>query len=101
MAEVAPEELAEHVGRLLGVKPIFVRVDHVKERFNEQAVWEGTVSVFSVDHPEADTCYAWSSSIEGSDRRRFYAVLGKPPINSAADAVRASIVADYKAGEGK
>lgn len=52
-----------------------------------------------VGHPAASVAYAWSSPIEGSDRRRFYAVvLGVPPINSAADAVRAAIVADRKAG---
>ena len=47
-------------------------------------------------HPTASVCYAWSSPIEGSDRRSFYAVLGVPPINSAVDAVRAVIVADEK-----
>jgi len=66
----------------------------INEQFGNQPVWQGVVHVFDVDHPEADTCYAWSSPVEGSDNRRFYAVLGKPPINSAADAVRASIVAD-------
>jgi hypothetical protein len=39
--------------------------------------------------------YAWSS-IEGSDKHRFYAVLHVPPISSPADAVRAAIVADYR-----
>jgi len=43
-------------------------------------------------------CYTWSSPIEGSTRRGFYAVLSVPPINTAADAVRAAIVADRKAG---
>lgn len=96
MAEVAPEELAEHVKRLLGVTPKFVGLERVNEQFGEQTAWEGTVSVFSIDHPEADTCYAWSSPIEGSERRKFYAVLKVPPVDSPEAAVRAAIVSDYR-----
>jgi hypothetical protein len=53
--------------------------------------------------PTATRAYAWSSPIAGSDKRRFYAVLHVPPVNSAADAMRAAIVADYrnKAGNGR
>ena len=47
-------------------------------------------------HPKATRAYAWSSPIEGSDRRRFYAVLHVPPITSAQDAVRAAIVAEHR-----
>jgi len=43
-----------------------------------------------------DTLRAWSSSIEGSDKRRFFAVLHQPPITSAVDAVRAAIVAEQQ-----
>ena len=49
------------------------------------------------DHPTAARAYAWSSPIEGSTMRRFYAALHVPPIESAADAVRAAIVAEHKA----
>ena len=38
--------------------------------------------------------YDWSSPIEGSDKRRFFAVLHVPPITSPVDAVRAAIVAE-------
>jgi hypothetical protein len=41
----------------------------------------------------------WTAPIAGSNKHRFYTVLGKPPINSAAAAVRAAIVAEHKAGE--
>ncbi|HUO82196.1 MAG TPA: hypothetical protein VM616_04990 [Gammaproteobacteria bacterium] len=73
---------------------------YVKEMMGDKTVWEGMVEAYSIEHQDADVCYAWLSPIEGTDRQRAYAVLGKPPINSAADAVRASIVADYKAREG-
>jgi hypothetical protein len=69
----------------------------VSESFNGKLVWEGVVHVFDLkDHPNATRAYAWSSPIEGSNRRRFFAVLHVPPINSPQDAVRAAIVAEHK-----
>ena len=69
----------------------------ISEVFSEQPVWEGVVHVFDLEgHPTATRAYAWSSPIEGSTKRRFYAVLHVPPISSAAKAVRAAIVADYR-----
>jgi hypothetical protein len=70
----------------------------VCEEYRGRPVWQGDVHIFELSgHPLAAVCYAWSSPIEGSSRRRFYAVLGVPPIHSAADAVRTAIVADQKA----
>jgi hypothetical protein len=41
------------------------------------------VPVFKVNgHPKAHKAYAWSSPIEGSDKRRFFAVLHLPPVTS-------------------
>ncbi|MGC1780562.1 MAG: hypothetical protein WBB34_21715 [Xanthobacteraceae bacterium] len=58
-------------------------------------VWEGVVHVFTVHgHPKARKAYAWSSPIEGSDKRRFFAVLHEGPVKSPVDAVRAAIVAE-------
>ena len=68
----------------------------VREEFRDQIAWEGMVEVFDVDHPDTDTCYAWSFPVEDSDRRKFYAVLKIPPIDSPERAVRASIVKDYR-----
>jgi len=71
----------------------------VIEKFQGQTAWRGTVHVFALaGHPEADTCYAWSSVVEGSDKRRYYAVLKIPPVVSPETAVRAAIVADHKVG---
>ena len=70
----------------------------VREEFESKVVWNGVVHVFDVKgHPDASTAYAWSSPVEGSDRRLFYAVLGIPPVSSPADAVWAAIVRDAKA----
>ncbi len=60
---------------------------------------EGIVHVFDlIGHPKATSAYAWSSPIEGSDKRRFFAVLHVPPVTSPAEAVRAAIVAEKKQG---
>src|SRR3954451_15662935 len=97
--EVPPEELQRVVERLHEARAYLREVTYVVESFRGQTVWEGAVHVFDLEgHPLATVCYAWTSPVGEGDRRRFYAVLGAPPINSAADAVRASIVADRKAG---
>lgn len=38
-------------------------------------------------------------AIEGSDKRRFFAVLHMGAVNSPADAVRAAIVAEHRSGK--
>lgn len=73
----------------------------VRETFQGQPVWEGTVYVFDLEgHPTATRAYAWSSTIDGSDKRRYYAVLGIGAIKTPLDAVRAAIVAEHRRGEG-
>src|SRR3979409_1992959 len=69
----------------------------VRETFEGKPVWEGVVHVFDLSgHPTATRAYAWSSPIEGSTKRRFFAVLHQPPIDSPQAAVRAAIVAEHK-----
>ena len=97
MTEVDVGQLRDAVERMHGCPAQLVEAVAVSEAFEGRPVWQGVVHVFDLQgHRSADRCYAWPSSVEGSDRRRFYAVLGVPPINSAADAVRAAIVADRK-----
>ena len=70
----------------------------VREAFEGKPVWEGIVHVFDLaGHPKATRAYAWSSPIEGSTKRRFFAVLHMGGIKSPADAVRAAIVAERRA----
>lgn len=69
----------------------------VRECHGNATVWEGVVHVFDLTgHPKANRAYAWSSPIEGSDKRRFFAVLHEGPVKSPADAVRAAIVAESR-----
>ncbi|MGO8953043.1 MAG: hypothetical protein ACLPWS_07820 [Rhodomicrobium sp.] len=93
--EVSKEELQRHVERMHGGKARFIQSVPVHEEIDGKTVWDGIVNIFDLTgHSVATRAYAWSSAIEGSERRRFYAVLGVPPINSARDAVRAAIVAE-------
>ena len=57
----------------------------VKETHNGQTVWEGVVHVFDLEgHAKAKRAYDWSSSIEESDKRRFFAVLHMGSIKVAS-----------------
>ena len=69
----------------------------VKETHKGAVVWEGVVHVFDLTgHPKAARAYAWSSPIEGSGKRRFFAVLHQGPVKSPADAVRAAILTEHR-----
>ena len=72
----------------------------IAETFKGYPVWEGTVHVFDLEgHPTAKRAYAWSSPIEGSEKRRFFTVTRHvPPVTSPVEAVRAAIVAERKNG---
>jgi hypothetical protein len=93
-------ELKIAVERLHNCSASFLKDVVVIEKFGDKTSWSGTVSVFDLKgHPLATKAYAWSSSIEGSTKRRYYAVLHIPPVDSAEKAVRASIVRDQKVAE--
>lgn len=94
---IAEEQLRQTVEGLHNCRAIFKKAIRVVETFKGNIVWDGIVAVFNLeDHPVASTCYAWSSPIEGSEKRKIYAVLKLPPVESPEDAVRASIARDYK-----
>lgn len=83
-----------------GGKAAFAQSVPVRETFEGKPVWEGVVHVFDLaDNPKATRAYAWSSPIEGSDKRRFFAVLHMGGIKSPQDAVRAAIVAERRAAQ--
>jgi hypothetical protein len=93
-------ELRQAVERMHGCKASHIEDVVVIEKFAEKTVWQGIVSIFGLKgHPQATKCYAWSSPIEGSTKRRYYAVLHIPPIDSPEKAVRASIIHNHKEGK--
>lgn len=80
----------------------FVQNVSVREEFGGHLVWEGTVHISDLEgHPAATRAYAWSSPMEGSDKRRFFAVLHLGGIRSPLDAVRAAIVAEHRQAGGR
>ncbi len=94
------EDLKKAVERLHECTATYVENIAVIEKFGDKTVWEGIVHVFKIEgDKKADTCYAWSSPIEGSTKRRYYTVLKIPPVDSPEKAVRASIVQDHKIGK--
>lgn len=102
MIEVSTSELKTAVEIQHSCTATLAQSVPVEETFGGKTVWEGVVHVFRIQgHPKADTAYAWSSPIEGSDKRRFFAVLHIPPITSPVEAVRAALVAEQRSGARK
>ena len=90
--------LQDAIRDLHGCESTWVESVAVHETFKGETVWAGQVDVFQLqDHPEAETAYAWSYvTDENTGRRKFHVVLGVTPVNSAVDAVRVVIAADWQ-----
>jgi hypothetical protein len=100
MAEVEVSQLKRAVEAQHGCTATFLQSVPVKETFDGKTVWDGVIHVFAVHgHPKATRAYAWSSPIEGSDKRRFFAVLHQGPVTGPKEAVRAAIVAESREGK--
>ena len=96
-AEATTVELRRAVESMHDCKACLAQSVPVRERHGDATVWEGVVHVFDLTgHPKATRAYAWSSPIEGSDNRRFFAVLHLPPVRSPVEAVRAAIVTEHR-----
>ena len=91
-------ELRDIIRRLHGADAKHVESVVVKEEFQGQTVWEGTVEVFDLDgHPTARRAYAWSHDTDDpTNPRRHVTVLHAHPVKSARDAVRAFIVQESR-----
>lgn len=97
MIEVSIEALKEAIRNLHGCDATWLESVPVREEFEGQTVWEGTVQVFDLHgHPEATRCYAWSHTVDEADKRRFVAVLHQGPVDSPQAAVRAAIVQELR-----
>jgi hypothetical protein len=93
MVAIEIGELRKAVERLHGGGARLVRSVRISESFDGKSVWEGVVHIFKLKgHPTTGRAYAWSSPIEGSTERQFFAVLHTPPITSPVDAVRATVM---------
>lgn len=94
------DDLKKAVEHLHNCKASHIGEVAVIEKHGPKTVWQGIVHVFHINgHIQTDTCYAWSATIEGSKKRRYYAILKIPPVDSPEKAVRASIVHNHKIGK--
>jgi len=97
MLEVGADQLKQAVESQHGGIATLAQSVPVRETFGSETVWQGVVHVFDLaGHPTAKRAYAWSSPIEGSSKRRLFAVLHTKAINSPLQAVRAAIVAERR-----
>ena len=91
------EQLKQSVEKTHGCSARWLRAEPVNEQFQNKAVWQGVVHLFEISgHASATRAYAWSSPIEGSTKRRFFAVLEVPPVTNPVEAVRAAIVQEHR-----
>ncbi len=80
MLEISPHQLKAALESQHGGRARLLQSTPVKETFQGATVWEGVVSIFDLsDNPKATRAYGWSSPIEGSEKRRFFAVLHMGP----------------------
>jgi hypothetical protein len=83
--------LQDAIQHMYGLRSEWVESVPIREVFKGELVFEGEIQAFAVEHPKATRAYAWSHAVGDTGRRKFFALLGVPPINSALDALRASI----------
>jgi hypothetical protein len=63
-----------------GCESLHVKSVPVKEVFEGQTAWQGTVEVFDlIGHPEAKRAYAWT--YRDGDQDKTIAVLALPPVD--------------------
>jgi hypothetical protein len=92
------KELESIIYRAHDAKATHVRSVPVKESFNGNTVWDGTVEVFRLhDHPRANHVYAWSHDTDDPKYpKRHVTVLHMGAVTSPQLAVRAAIVQEFR-----
>ena len=80
-------ELKDAIRATHGCESLHVESVPVKEVFEDQTTWEGTVEVFDlIGHLQAKRAYAWS--YQDGNQSNTMAVLEIPPVNSPGSAVQ-------------
>jgi hypothetical protein len=91
-------ELKNAIRATHGCESLHVKSVPVKEVFNGETAWKGTVEVFDlVGHPKAKRAYAWS--YRDGDQNKTIAVLGIPPVDSPEGAVKVAIAPKGKTSD--
>ena len=85
-----------------GCQAAYEKTSRVVESFEGSTVWQGDVMVFRVTGREdADTAYAWLEDVNDTDHVRVFTVLGRKPVNTANEAVRAALIQRYREETGR
>ena len=85
-------QLKDAIRATHGCESLHVESVPVKEVFEGQTAWEGTVEVFDlVGHLQAKRAYAWT--YPDGDQNKTFTVLGIPPVDSPQSAVKVAIAA--------
>jgi hypothetical protein len=93
-------DLTNVIHRLHGARATHRESVTVKETFRGETVWESIVEIFDLHgHPKAKTVYAWSNDTGDPEKPHHVTVLHLGPITSAAHAVRAAIVQEFRSLE--
>jgi hypothetical protein len=97
--ENPPDQLKQAVESEHGGTATFLQSVPIHESLGGRTVWNGAVQVYELaGSPSGATrAYAWSSTVEGSTKRRFFAMLHAGPVTSPREAVRAILLAEHKA----
>jgi hypothetical protein len=75
-----------------GCESLHIESVPVKEAFDGQIAWEGSVEVFElIGHPKASRAYGWND--RDGEETKAVAVLGIPPVNSPQTAIKVAIAA--------
>jgi protein-arginine kinase activator protein McsA len=92
-------DLQSVIRRVHGVDSQHVESIPVKETHQGRTVWEGVVEVFDlIGHPKAHRAYAWAHDGK-HPKESSVAVLHLGKITSAAEAVRAALIQEYRSLE--
>jgi hypothetical protein len=83
-------ELKDAIRATHGCESLHVESVPVKEVFEDQTIWEGTVEVFDLTgHLQAKRAYAWS--YRDGNQNKTFAVLEIPPVDSPGSAVKVAL----------
>jgi hypothetical protein len=82
-------ELKDAIRATHGCESLHVESVPVKEIFEDQTTWEGTVEVFDLGHLQAKRAYAWS--YRDGNQNKTVAILEIPPVDSPESAVKVTI----------
>jgi hypothetical protein len=99
MQGVGAEQLKRVIESQHGGTATFVQAMRIVMPKAAQSDWDGVVHVFDLqNNPKAKRAYAWASSIQGSNKPRYFAVLHAGKVTDPIEAVKAAVGAIKKWG---